>query len=74
MCKHQSVRVRFSDQQCPAQVKQTRHLVLDSRIIDETVEAKLTLGEITKHPQNPLFSENKPLEPRFDMVKLEEAT
>ena len=34
--------------------EQTRHLVLDSRIIDETVDAKLTVGEVSKHPQNPL--------------------
>ena len=46
----------------------TRHLVLDSRIIDETVDAKLTVGEVSKHPQNPLFAEDKPWEPRFDNV------
>ena len=31
--------------------EQTRHLVLDSRIIDETVNAKLTVGEVSKHPR-----------------------
>lgn len=46
----------------------SRYLVLDDRLIDETVAAKLTLGEITKHPQNPLFGEDKPWEPRFDNV------
>ena len=46
--------------------EQTRHLVLDSRIIDETVNAKLTVGEVSKHPQNPLFAEDKPWEPRYD--------
>ena len=48
--------------------EQARHLVLDSRIIDETVDAKLTVGEVSKHPQNPLFAEDKPWEPRFDNV------
>ena len=52
----------------PTRVQGTRYLVLDDRIIEEVVEAKLTLGEITKHPQNPLFGEDKPWEPRFDNV------
>ena len=59
MSKAQSIRVEFSE---------NRHLVLDSRIIGETVASKLTLGEITKHPQNPLFGEDKRWEPRFDNV------
>jgi len=59
MSKAQSIRVEFSE---------NRHLVLDSRIIGETVASKLTLGEITKHPQNPLFGEDKLWEPRFDNV------
>ena len=48
--------------------EQTRHLVLDSRIINETVNAKLTVGEVSKHPRNPLFAEDKPWEPRYDNV------
>ena len=48
--------------------EQPRHLVLDSRIIDETVNAKLTVGEVSKHPSNPLFAEDKPWEPRYDNV------
>ena len=52
----------------PTRVQGIRYLVLDDRIIEEVVEAKLTLGEITKHPQNPLFGEDKPWEPRFDNV------
>ena len=48
--------------------EQARHLVLDSRIINETVNAKLTVGEVSKHPQNPLFAEDKPWEPRYDNV------
>ena len=59
MSEAQSIRVEFSE---------NRHLVLDSRIIGETVASKLTLGEITKHRQNPLFGEDKPWEPRFDNV------
>lgn len=52
----------------PTQLQETRYLVLDDRIIDEIVAAKLTLGEVSKHPQNPLFGEDKPWEPRFDNV------
>ena len=48
--------------------EQSRRLVLDSRIIDETVNAKLTIGKVTKHPGNPLFAEDKPWEPRYDNV------
>ena len=46
----------------------SQYLVLDDRLIDEVIAAKLTLGRITKHPQNPLFGEDKPWEPRFDNV------
>ena len=59
MSKHQTVRT---------QLRETRHLVLDDRLIDEVIAAKLTLGEISKHPRNPLFGEDKPWEPRFDNV------
>ena len=59
MTKHQTVRT---------QLRETRHLVLDDRLIDEVIAAKLTLGEISKHPRNPLFGEDKPWEPRFDNV------
>ena len=52
----------------PTRFQETRYLVLDDRIIDEVVAAKLTLGAVTKHPQNPLFGEDKPWEPRFDNV------
>ena len=52
----------------PTRIQETRYLVLDDRIIDEVIAAQLTLGEITKHPQNPLFGEDKPWEPRFDNV------
>ena len=52
----------------PTRVQGIRYLVLDDCIIEEVVEAKLTLGEITKYPQNPLFGEDKPWEPRLDNV------
>lgn len=48
--------------------EETRYLVLDSRIIAGVEEAKLTLGEVSKHPENPFFTEDKPWEPRYDNV------
>jgi hypothetical protein len=48
------------------EAKPTKYLVLDSRIIDNVQNAKLTLGETKKHPANPLFGEDKLWEPRFD--------
>ena len=44
----------------------TRYLLIDQRIIAEHKNATLELGEITKHPQNPLFVEDMPWEKRFD--------
>ncbi len=43
-----------------------RYLLLDSRIIDSTENAKLTGGAVRKDKNNPLFKEDKPWEPRFD--------
>ena len=43
-----------------------RYLLLDSRIIDKVHNAKLSVGKITKHPDNPLLLEDKPWEKRFD--------
>jgi len=43
-----------------------RYLLLDSRIIDSTENAKLTVGAVRKDKNNPLFKEDKPWEPRFD--------
>ena len=34
----------------PTRFQETRYLVLDARIIDKIIAAKLTLGEVTKHP------------------------
>jgi len=48
--------------------KRNKFLVLDSRIIDKTTGARLTLGEVKKSEHNPLFTEDKPWEPRFDNV------
>ena len=48
--------------------EETRYLVLDSRIIADVEKAKLTLGEVRKHPENPFFTEDKPWEPRYDNV------
>ena len=45
---------------------QNRFLMLDDRNIQKTSNAKLVLGEVKKHPQNPLFGEDKPWEKRFD--------
>ena len=43
-----------------------RYLLLDSRIIDNTENAKLSIGKIEKSKDNPLFDEDKPWEKRFD--------
>lgn len=40
-----------------------KYLVMDSRIIEKTDNAKLTLGDPIKDPRNPLFAEDKPWEP-----------
>ena len=45
-----------------------RHLLLDSRIISSTSNASLKIGTVEKHPDNPLFGEDKPWEPRLDNV------
>jgi hypothetical protein len=47
----------------PARAK---YLMLDSRLIDATDNARLAVGTVTKHPANPLFKEDRPWEPRFD--------
>jgi hypothetical protein len=44
----------------------TRYLLLDSRIIEKTENAQLTIGTVQKDKNNPLFTEDKPWEPRFD--------
>ena len=46
--------------------RREKYLVLDSRIIESTKNAKLTIGQITKHESNPLFVEDQSWEPRYD--------
>lgn len=43
-----------------------KYLVLDSRIIECTQGVQLSLGKVVKDRRNPLFSEDRPWEPRFD--------
>ena len=45
-----------------------KYLLLDSRVIESTENAKLTVGTVRKDKNNPLFKEDKPWEPRFDNV------
>ena len=46
--------------------KREKHLVLDSRIIESTKNAKLTIGEVRKEKSNPLFVEDRTWEPRYE--------
>ena len=46
--------------------RREKYLVLDSRIIESTKNAKLTLGEVRKEKSNPLFVEDQSWEPRYD--------
>lgn len=46
------------------------NLLLDSRIVEKTENVRLTLGKVAKHPENPLFGEDKPWEPRFAKIFL----
>lgn len=50
------------------QVKQNlnKYLLLDSRLIESTENAKISLGKIRKDIYNPLFTEEKPWEVRLD--------
>ncbi len=43
-----------------------RHLVLDTRVIDRTDNARLCVAEAAKSAANPLFGEDRPWEMRFD--------
>ena len=43
-----------------------KYLLLDSRVIKHSENCKLTLGKVTKSKNNPLFTEDKLWEPRFD--------
>ncbi len=46
--------------------ERSRYLLLDSRIVEKTENAELTLGKVQKYKGNPLFEEDKPWEKRFD--------
>ena len=46
--------------------RREKYLVLDSRIIESTKNAKLTIGEVRKEKSNPLFVEDRTWEPRYD--------
>ncbi|MHC4130893.1 MAG: hypothetical protein ACYSR3_02710 [Planctomycetota bacterium] len=50
----------------PCTSERDRYLLLDTRIIESTENAKLTIGKVQKHKDNPLFEEDKPWEKRFD--------
>jgi len=43
-----------------------KYLLLDSRVIKRSENCKLTLGKVIKSKYNPLFTEDKLWEPRFD--------
>ena len=45
---------------------QSRHLLLDSRVIEREENVRLALGRPVKDPANPLFAEDRPWEVRFD--------
>ncbi len=45
-----------------------KYLLLDDRLIERTENAELRVGSVIKHPQNPLFKEDKPWEVRYDNV------
>ena len=47
-------------------IKRDRFLLLDSRIVERTKNARLAVGKVQKDERNPLFAEDKPWEPRFD--------
>lgn len=49
-----------------APAKHDRFLLLDSRVVEHTENARLTPGTVKKSPHNPLIEEENPWEPRFD--------
>ena len=50
----------------PGSLSINRHLLLDTRIVEDIQNAELTLGTVKKPGANPLFGEDKPWERRFD--------
>jgi hypothetical protein len=61
-----SRRVTSTRQDAVSTSAPSKYLLLDPRIIDRTENVRLVPGQVTKHPRNPLFAEDKPWEPRFD--------
>jgi len=51
---------------CDDGLVRNRFLLLDLRIVDHTENAKLTVGTVKKHKDNPLFGEDRPWETRID--------
>ncbi|MBL9214181.1 MAG: hypothetical protein JNG83_01765 [Opitutaceae bacterium] len=43
-------------------------LLLDDRVVERADRVRLRVGEVTKHPANPLFGEDRPWEVRYDNV------
>jgi hypothetical protein len=59
--------VSFSKAQNSGPVEaRKKYLLLDSRIIGSTINAKIEVGTVEKHKSNPLFIEDKQWEMRFD--------
>jgi len=47
-------------------IAETRHLLLDPRVVERAENARLVPGRPAKDPRNPLFVEDRPWEVRFD--------
>jgi hypothetical protein len=58
--------LKAEDSPAKTPMNRTRFLVLDSRIIETAKNAKLSLGKTVKSKHNPLMTEDKPWEKRFD--------
>ena len=51
---------------CGESTASDKILLLDDRVIDRVENAILRVGEVQKHPSDPLFGEDKPWELRLD--------
>ena len=52
----------------PTALNQQEYLLVDPRVVEEIEGVTLRLGQVKKHPANPLMRENKPWEVRYDNV------
>jgi len=59
-------RVESRKSRAESPLQRTKYLLLDSRVVESARNARLTVGTVRKHRNNPLFAEDKPWEPRFD--------